>query len=299
MGDRELSSMNREEREWHLKIVEAFPRGFSVTKKKGNFCLLIPRQAWSIDAVVSGVPRIVLLDPFHSLHWRLISTWPKPDGSWTVRTDGSGWVVWRPLTDAQHEQAKAWWLSIREHVAGARVEPEPQPEAKATPGPSLIDVIQANWEDLGDVELAQGLFLEDDPSTGEVYPLREPLLVLHCDAFNTKLGLWQISEEQQVPLYPDNEAGRVNQADGQVSLNSLKGWKASWASVVDRITQSMNVSARWYVLANPDGLSLQEMFNTLAIGQSDYAVGTDGVKETLEAQSAHSEQGTRDTLGNA
>lgn len=250
-----------EEWGWYMKILEAFPRGFSATYRDG-MRLLIHQARLRITGMDAGVPRLLILDPYHSLEWDLLSTTANSDGSWTVHTESSGWLVWRPLTDREYEQARASlpWEDVQ------NVAPD-EPVEDVVTGPDFPTLVMEHWQDLGDVRVATDLFLEDDPMTGEVYPLRKPLLVLHCDAYNKKLGLWQMSEEQQTPLYPDTDAGREACAHGWTSITDCKGRKASWASVVDRLTRSMDITYRWYALQNPDNLTLREMFDELAIGQ--------------------------------
>lgn len=272
LNDYGLSDMSRSEREWYERILTAFPRGFSANYRDGKV-LRIAREALRVLGVKAGVPRICILDPFHSLEWDLISIVAHPDGSWTVRTSSSGLLDWKPLTDEESKEVSSswrssmnWWEDIVDSAERLEVD---APESEGAEKPSLTPaLIQEHWHGLDGVVLAKGLFDQDDPMTGEVYPLREPLFVLHCDAFNRKTGLWQISEDHQFALYPDDEAGRANRLSGRTTLEACKGWKASWASVVDRITRSSDVTSRWYALANPNNLALQDMFETLQIGQA-------------------------------
>lgn len=288
-------SYSGEEKDWFDRIVRAFPRGFHVVQDINPDVNAEIRMV-SIDRMHGKKPLVNISAPFGGkfFTWLLEDVSEGRDGSWQVLSRaGTGLYRqrWTPLTDAQYRSlaealddagflpAEMWTAGVvAEYLptdphGGTTTHEEnavdaPEPEVDGEP-PLRPTPIQENGKDLDGLQLAEGLFVAEDPTTGEVYPLKEPLLVLHCDASNTKLGLWQISEEQQIPLYPDDEAGRANRVKAQASLESYKGWKASWASVVDRITRSMDMTSRWYALANPDDLTLQEMFGALAIDQAD------------------------------
>ncbi len=163
-----------------------------------------------------------------------------------------------PLTDDEYAVIKPW---ADKYFGGWEHTPKPD----LTPKPPILSLIPEEVAFSESLQLEQGL-LTDDPQTGEIYPLRGPVFLLHCDATNTKLGLWQISEEAQLAMYPDSVAGRANHRDGQESFACRKTPQCSWASVVERITGSMNINSRWYALANPDNLTLAEMFKSLGLG---------------------------------
>jgi len=104
---------------------------------------------------------------------------------------------------------------------------------------------------------------EIDPKTGEVFPLTSDVFLAHYDFNMVPLGIWRISEAEQVPMYREDNGSA--QEGAQAAFESRKGTYTSWASVVDRILYSSDAYNRWGLLDNSDNKSLLELARDLGI----------------------------------